>query len=81
MPVYFNYLYIVTKTIQRGVFMTASKNDVSRIIIEIPKEKHRKLKSKAALLGKSMKDLILESLDATYGSDSNSQLERRDIKK
>lgn len=60
--------------------MAASKNEVSRIIIEIPKEKHRKLKSKAALLGKSMKDLILESLDATYSIDSNSHSER-DMKK
>lgn len=31
----------------------------------IPKETHRKLKSRAALLGKSMRELILESLEAT----------------
>jgi hypothetical protein len=45
--------------------MKAPKNDVSRIIVELPKEQHRKLKSRAALLGKSMREIILESLEAT----------------
>lgn len=45
--------------------MASPRNDISRIIIEMPKEQHKRLKSRAALLGKSMKDIILESLEAT----------------
>lgn len=45
--------------------MKSPKNDLSRIIIEIPKEQHRRLKSRAAILGKSMREVILEALEAT----------------
>ena len=45
--------------------MSSPRNEFSRIIIEMPKEQHRKLKARAAMLGKSMKDIILESLQAT----------------
>lgn len=45
--------------------MASPRNEFSRIIIEIPKEQHRKLKARAAIIGKSMKDIILESLEAT----------------
>lgn len=42
----------------------SNKNEMARIIIELPKSQHRKLKSIAATHGKSMRDLILESLEA-----------------
>lgn len=42
----------------------ATKPETTRILIEIPKTKHKRLKAKAALLGKSMKALILEALEA-----------------
>ena len=45
--------------------MKTPKDDLSRIIIELPKEQHRKLKSRAAILGKSMREVILEALEAT----------------
>ena len=38
------------------------KNELSRLTIDIPREEHRKLKSLAALLGKSMREVILESI-------------------
>lgn len=41
-----------------------TKPETSRILIEIPKAQHKRLKTKAALLGKSMKSLILEALEA-----------------
>ncbi len=41
------------------------KSDLSRITIDIPKEAHRRLKSRAALLGKSMREVILEALELT----------------
>lgn len=39
--------------------------ELTRIIIEMPRERHTKLKIRAAELGKSMKDIILESLEMT----------------
>ena len=45
--------------------MKTPKEELSRIIIELPKEQHRKLKSRAAILGKSMREVILEALKAT----------------
>jgi len=39
------------------------KNDLSRITIDIPKESHRRLKALAALLGKSMREIVIESID------------------
>ena len=45
--------------------MASPRNEISRIIIEMPKEQHKRLKMRAAMLGKSMKDIILESLEAT----------------
>ncbi len=44
--------------------MSVPRNNISRIIIEIPKEQHRKLKSRAAILGKSMREVIMEALEA-----------------
>lgn len=41
----------------------ATKPETTRILIEIPKPQHKRLKAKAALLGKSMKALILEALE------------------
>lgn len=37
-----------------------TKNELSRITIEIPKTEHKKLKARAAVLGKSMKEIILD---------------------
>lgn len=39
------------------------KTDISRITIDIPKADHKKLKAQAALLGKSMKDIVLEGIN------------------
>lgn len=44
--------------------MSTKSNDLSRIIIELPKAQHRKLKSYAATHGKSMRQIILEALEA-----------------
>ncbi|MBA3953708.1 hypothetical protein H0X48_00105 [Candidatus Dependentiae bacterium] len=41
------------------------RNDISRIIIELPKDQHKKLKARAAILGKSMREIVLESLELT----------------
>lgn len=39
------------------------KNDVSRMTIDIPKKSHKQLKALSAILGKSMRHLVLESID------------------
>ena len=41
----------------------STHTDLSRITIDIPKEHHRKLKALAAILGKSMRELIIESIE------------------
>jgi len=38
------------------------KKKLSRITLDIPQEDHKKLKTIAAVLGKSMRELIIESL-------------------
>ena len=40
-----------------------TKNDYSRITIDIPKEDHKRLKALAAILGKSMREIVLESIE------------------
>lgn len=41
-----------------------NKNTTSRITIDITKEQHRRLKAKAAILGKSMREIVIEALEA-----------------
>ncbi len=38
-------------------------NNLSRITIDIPKESHKRLKAMAALLGKSMREIVIESIE------------------
>jgi phosphosulfolactate synthase (CoM biosynthesis protein A) len=40
-----------------------TNTEVSRITIDIPKESHRMLKAKAALVGKSMREIVLEAIE------------------
>ena len=39
------------------------KSDLSRITVDIPKDSHKKLKAMAALLGKSMREIIIETIE------------------
>ena len=39
------------------------KTDFSRVTIDIPKADHKRLKAQAAIMGKSMKDIILEGIN------------------
>jgi len=38
----------------------SAKNNLSRMTIDIPKEDHKRLKALAAVLGKSMRKIIIE---------------------
>ncbi len=38
--------------------------NLSRITLDIPKAQHRRLKARAAVLGKSMREVIIEALEA-----------------
>jgi hypothetical protein len=39
------------------------KIETSRITIDIPKAQHKMLKAKAAMLGKSMREIVLEGIN------------------
>lgn len=40
-----------------------ARADLSRITIDIPKESHKRLKAMAAILGKSMREIVIESIE------------------
>lgn len=42
-----------------------TKDDVSRITIDIPAKSHRQLKALSPLVGKTMRELVIESIE-TY---------------
>lgn len=41
-----------------------SKNEITRITIDMPKLEHKKLKALAAITGKSMREMVLEFIDS-----------------
>lgn len=43
-----------------------NKNEVSRITLEIPKDYHIKLKTIAAVSGKSMREIIIKSIEECF---------------
>jgi hypothetical protein len=50
--------------------MTA-KSNLSRITVDIPRVDHKKLKAMAAVLGKSMREIIIEAIEEhIYGDKS-----------
>ena len=40
-----------------------TNEDVSRMTIDIPKKSHKQLKTLSALLGKSMREIVVESIE------------------
>ena len=59
----------------------STKSELSRITIDIPKEDHKRLKALAALEGKSMRELIMESIEERISgsvsfAESDDQLKR-----
>lgn len=48
----------------------AGNNNISRMTIDLSKEDHKKLKAVAAILGKSMREVVLEAVEK-YLHDSN----------
>lgn len=61
--------------------MMSSKNEVSRITIDLPKEQHKKLKSRAAMLGKSMREMVVEAIEAMDAcASSNHRPNKKTIK-
>lgn len=61
-----------------------TKSEMSRITLDIPKAEHKKLKAKAALLGKSMRSLVLEALEGnnecSFPSHTPNRATKRAIK-
>jgi len=46
------------------------KSDLSRITIDIPKKSHKRLKAMAAVLGKSMREIVIESIEERFHRDA-----------
>jgi predicted transcriptional regulator len=44
--------------------MVKSQNKLARMTIDLSKEEHQKLKALAAILDKSLKDLVLDAVNA-----------------
>lgn len=42
----------------------STKNELSRVTIDMPKAMHRRLKTHAALLGKSMREIIIDAIES-----------------
>jgi antitoxin component of RelBE/YafQ-DinJ toxin-antitoxin module len=40
-----------------------TKNEVSRMTIDIPSKSHKQLKAVSVILGKSMREMVIESID------------------
>ncbi len=53
----------------------------SRLTFDVPVEMHKQLKATAAILGKSMRDVVIESLQAHLHSLSSSGINKDTIKK
>jgi len=47
------------------------KEELARITIDIPKDSHKRLKTFAALLGKSMREIVIESIEKQLLSKPN----------
>lgn len=58
-----------------------TKNNLSRMTVDIPLEAHRKLKALSAILGKSMRDVVIESIQAHIHNLSSCPINNDIIKK
>jgi ribosomal 50S subunit-associated protein YjgA (DUF615 family) len=56
-----------------------TKVEQSRVTIDMPIESHKRLKAMAAILGKSMREIIIELIDKNLCSKSNI-LNKRTVK-
>jgi hypothetical protein len=46
----------------KGNFMNTNKEELFRITVDIPKREHKRLKTIAALTGKSLRELVIEGI-------------------
>lgn len=53
--------------------MAANKNRLARMTIDLSKEEHQKLKALAAILDKSLKELVLEAVNAYLKTEAVSE--------
>lgn len=56
-------------------------NDLSRITLDIPRKVHIKLKARAAILGKSMRAIILEALELTEECRNSDHIPNKETRK
>ena len=58
-----------------------TKSESSRVTIDMPKTMHKRLKTHAALLGKSMRDVILDALELTEACRVSSHIPNKTTRK
>jgi len=58
-----------------------TKNESSRVTIDMSKAMHRRLKTHAALLGKSMREVILDALESTEACRLSSHIPNKTTRK
>lgn len=53
--------------------MAENKNKLARMTIDLSREEHQKLKALAAILDKSLKDLVLDAVNAYLKTEAVSE--------
>jgi hypothetical protein len=74
----FLYIFIVSlivKMSRKILDFQMEKQNLSRITIDIPEEEHKKFKALAAIKGKSMRELVVESIKNHLEEDKKQQKE------
>lgn len=59
----------------------STKNELSRVTIDMPKAMHKRLKTQAALQGKSMRKIILDLLELTEACRASSHIPNKGTRK
>lgn len=75
------YKYILIYTYIPKVQYMNTKKPTSQILISLPKEQHRRLKMRAAALGTSMRQVVLEALEALDICDMSSHYPNEETQK
>ena len=57
------------------------KSELSRVTVEMPKSVHRRLKTQAAYLGKSLKQVILDAIEETDPCRSSTHIPNKETRK
>lgn len=66
-------------SIKRMIMST--KNELSRVTVDMPKAMHKRLKTRAALQGRSMREIILDAIESTEACSLSSHIPNKITRK